>query len=648
MDPESSTIQGSNSDNNENVDSGKKIVTPNTVRQEAYPDNTDVVINPDGDTKEAGSNVAQTPDGKEYTPTSNQNEINIGNYEPQINKTQTDTVVTPDNQRIYRNQAGYDQESNQWMKTKDAQEAPKKAQYVSARETTPQERQAREQSVQDLTSGGARRRDSNARFSADPTDAIYVTGDQLEQAKQEMNTALEDKEANLQQIQNHLQTTSSEETNEVTKDDNEAHDTEKFSSEDQKYIEQDLEGESFDESLAELMDEDEAQRYNQTLESGTTEQPQNQPQITPSSEEITQPEDIQSTHAEPINPEELSPEMQRIQELERQLEEMRNELRNIRGENTPEQRSRELEEQIQELDNLAHQRELTLQEKGRYFDLTREKQQIDEGINQEEQESEERRKNKEKWIKLIAGGLGLGTALLTPPAGVAAVVAVTLGGRYAGKGLKHWSEKLRSKSSSLKYEDRRGKTVEQLLKLDREQKRKKWWADRLEEVSAVFLGGSAGYGVGSMFQNIFGWQGVGGNTAEVSGAATAEANPSRASWVNTRSDVVKEATQVGGEVAQQTETLTEGLGDVDHFFASDFNWDYDKLGWLGDKVSVGAQGGRYGLLQREFFDNLMKLVPREGLVGQAKGETINTFLRNAYNGIDPSQAAKNAAAALGY
>jgi|GEM_PF-2874819 len=188
----------------------------------------------------------------------------------------------------------------------------------------------------------------------------------------------------------------------------------------------------------------------------------------------------------------------RVAELEAQL-------RELRGENTPEQRSAALGSEISRLEAKLQSEGLTDKEKIRYFDLTLEKRNVDAGINQVEAENTKKRIRKERIIKIVAGVAGAGLALATPAVGVAAIVAVTLGGKFVGDGIKKVSNNLRSKSTSLKYESRQGKTIAELNEIDKKIKRKEWWANRLGEASAVVIGGSIGYGLGSTFQNIFGW-----------------------------------------------------------------------------------------------------------------------------------------------
>jgi hypothetical protein len=222
---------------------------------------------------------------------------------------------------------------------------------------------------------------------------------------------------------------------------------------------------------------------------------------------------------EPTPPEEVS-QSDRITQLENQLAQNQQQFSEFIGENTPEQRSLALTQQLAELEDRERTQGLTDAEKVQWFDLNRQKEAIDSQINQEQQESRRKRERKEKIIKIVAGVAGGAIALASPPVGIAALVGVTLGGRLVGKGLKKWSENLRSKSNAMKYESRRGKTPLELGELDKKIRRRARWADRLGEISAVTLGGSAGYGLGKAVQNIFGWKGIGGgNTPPEGGTA---------------------------------------------------------------------------------------------------------------------------------
>ncbi|MFA7142639.1 MAG: hypothetical protein WC175_01475 [Candidatus Dojkabacteria bacterium] len=325
----------------------------------------------------------------------------------------------------------------------------------------------------------------------------------------------------------------------------------------------------------------------------------------------------------------------------------------LEGEDTWEQTSADYTRQLAELDKILDTRPLTNEERIEYFNLERERRYIDQNIiAPEQQESERERERKEKIIKIVAGVAGAGIALATPAVGVAAIIAVTLGGRYIGKGLKRWSENLRNESNAMKYEDRREKTKEELDEMDNKQKRKAWWADRLGEASAVVIGGSVGYGIGAAIQNITGWQ-IGSKASAVEGLGATNTDgqsaPPTQPPVEPPSQPPLDSgagptppTDIGGGATP----AGEGLGNVEWFKASDYQWDSQKMGWLGDNVSVGPKGGPNGLLQKRFFGELTELVPKNKLMGQASGDIVNSYLRNAYRGVDPIQAAQGAADAL--
>lgn len=199
-----------------------------------------------------------------------------------------------------------------------------------------------------------------------------------------------------------------------------------------------------------------------------------------------------------VTPITVTAETDRIRALEDQL-------RELRGENTPEQRSAALGRELAALEaKLGTEEGLTDAEKIRYFDLLKAKEAIDKELQIATEESEKKRKNKEKWIKIAAGAAGIGVALATPALGVAAVLGITLGGRAIGKGLQSWGNKLRAKSTAIKYEPRTGKTLTELAEMDKKQKRNQWWSDRLGEAGAVLVGGATGYGIGTLFEGIVG------------------------------------------------------------------------------------------------------------------------------------------------
>ena len=337
------------------------------------------------------------------------------------------------------------------------------------------------------------------------------------------------------------------------------------------------------------------------------------------------------------------------------IKELEDQLRQLRGENTPEQQSAALGRELSVLEEKLVSVGLTDAEKIRYFDILKAKENIDKQINQVEQENKRKRERKEKIIKIAAGVVGAGVALTTPALGVAAVIGITFGGRTLGRAMQRQSEKLRSQSNSIKYESRTGKTLIELEEMDRKQKRKEFWANRLGEASAVLIGGSTGYAIGTLFEGIVGkdfyiGEGkppetpVSTNTTS-STNTTASTSESGSLGGNTQSaqasapnSAMPDATTIG--------TSPESWLTGETFNASELGWDYNEMGWLGDRVHLTELGGQNGIMQGEFFQELSRLVPREKLVGQASGNIVNQFLRQAYGGLDPAVAAQKAAEIL--
>ncbi len=337
------------------------------------------------------------------------------------------------------------------------------------------------------------------------------------------------------------------------------------------------------------------------------------------------------------------------------IKELEDQLRQLRGENTPEQQSAALGRELSVLEEKLVSAGLTDAEKIRYFDILKAKENIDKQINQVEQENKRKRERKEKIIKIAAGVVGAGVALTTPALGVAAVIGITFGGRTLGRAMQRQSEKLRSQSNSIKYESRTGKTLIELEEMDRKQKRKEFWANRLGEASAVLIGGSTGYAIGTLFEGIVGkdfyiGEGkppetpVSTNTTS-STNTTASTSESGSLGGNTQSaqasapnSAMPDATTIG--------TSPESWLTGETFNASELGWDYNEMGWLGDRVHLTELGGQNGIMQGEFFQELSRLVPREKLVGQASGNIVNQFLRQAYGGLDPAVAAQKAAEIL--
>jgi len=367
---------------------------------------------------------------------------------------------------------------------------------------------------------------------------------------------------------------------------------------------------------------------------------------------------LQGTEPTPPTPEPTPPTPEptpiTVSDTDR-IKELEDQLRQLRGENTPEQQSAALGRELSVLEEKFVSAGLTDAEKIRYFDILKAKENIDKQINQVEQENKRKRERKEKIIKIAAGVVGAGVALTTPALGVAAVIGITFGGRTLGRAMQRQSEKLRSQSNSIKYESRTGKTLIELEEMDRKQKRKEFWANRLGEASAVLIGGSTGYAIGTLFEGIIGedfyiGEGkppetpVSTNTTSRTNT-TASTSESGSLGGNTQSaqasapnSAMPDATTIG--------TSPESWLTGETFNASELGWDYNEMGWLGDRVHLTELGGQNGIMQGEFFQELSRLVPREKLVGQASGNIVNQFLRQAYGGLDPAVAAQKAAEIL--
>ena len=357
---------------------------------------------------------------------------------------------------------------------------------------------------------------------------------------------------------------------------------------------------------------------------------------------------LQGTEPTPPTPE---PTPITVSDTDR-IKELEDQLRQLRGENTPEQQSAALGRELSVLEEKLVSAGLTDAEKIRYFDILKAKENIDKQINQVEQENKKKKERKEKIIKIAAGIVGAGVALTTPALGVAAVIGITFGGRTLGRVAQKQSEKLRSQSNSIKYESRKGKTLIELEEMDRKQKRKEFWANRLGEASAILIGGSTGYAIGTLFEGIIGkdFHLGGGKAPETPIGTTSNNTPTATSesgslggntpsaQASAPNSIMPDATTIG--------TSTENWLTGETFNASELGWNYNEMGWLGDRVHLTELGGQNGIMQGKFFQELSRLVPRDRLVGQASGNIVNQFLRQAYGGVDPAVAAQKAAEVL--
>ena len=334
------------------------------------------------------------------------------------------------------------------------------------------------------------------------------------------------------------------------------------------------------------------------------------------------------------------------------IKELEDQLRELRGENTPEQQSAALGRELAELEEKLASVGLTDAEKIKYFDILKAKENIDKQINQVEQENKKKKERKEKIIKIAAGIVGAGVALTTPALGVAAVIGITFGGRTLGRVAQKQSEKLRSQSNSIKYESRRGKTLIELEEMDRKQKRKEFWANRLGEASALLIGGSTGYAIGTLFEGIVGKDfHIGGGKAPETPIGTTSNNTPTATSESGSLGGNTSSAQASAPNSTMPDATTIGTSPEnwltgETFNASELGWNYNEMGWLGDRVHLTELGGQNGIMQGKFFQELSRLVPRDRLVGQASGNIVNQFLRQAYGGVDPAVAAQKAAEVL--
>ena len=364
---------------------------------------------------------------------------------------------------------------------------------------------------------------------------------------------------------------------------------------------------------------------------------------------------LQGTEPTPPTPEPTPPTPEptpvTVSDTDR-IKELEDQLRQLRGENTPEQQSAALGRELAILEEKLASVGLTDAEKIRYFDILKAKENIDKQINQVEQENKRKRERKEKIIKIAAGIVGAGVALTTPALGVAAVIGITFGGRTLGRVAQKQSEKLRSQSNSIKYESRREKTLIELEEMDRKQKRKEFWANRLGEASALLIGGSTGYAIGTLFEGIVGKDfHIGGGKAPETPIGTTSNNTPTATSESGSLGGNTSSAQASAPNSTMPDATTIGTSPEnwltgETFNASELGWNYNEMGWLGDRVHLTELGGQNGIMQGKFFQELSRLVPKDRLVGQASGNIVNQFLRQAYGGVDPAVAAQKAAEVL--
>ena len=328
--------------------------------------------------------------------------------------------------------------------------------------------------------------------------------------------------------------------------------------------------------------------------------------------------------------------MQRLNQLEEQN-------RELRGQNTPEQKSLALQNKLDEIIGDRQLSQLSDAERLQYYDILNQKQEIDRQIGVAKQETERKRNRKEKWIRRGAFVVGGGVALLSPPATLAAVLAVTLGGRFATPLIQKGAQKLRNKAEGLKYENRNNKTMEQLNELDRKIKRNEWWGNRLGEVASVVSGGTAGYGLGKMVQNIFGWKGIQlGNNAPEAPQGPIQKPPQGPAQQPPQGPmqqppVVNQPPIGGGAEAFDPSTLG------DSFDTSRYGWDWKSYGWKGSNLSLNqgiTEGGWQRTLVSELFENG---VTDQMLNSPEAGRIFANTLGDIYRGGNASALGEQAA-----
>jgi hypothetical protein len=318
-------------------------------------------------------------------------------------------------------------------------------------------------------------------------------------------------------------------------------------------------------------------------------------------------------------------------QLRQQVETQAQEIANLRGENTPEQRSAAIGRQLAELDTIKETRSLTDQEKIQYFDLLEAKKEIDTQLQNAEQESIRKRKRKHTIIKVGAFVAGAGVGALTPPVSAAALIAVGLGGPIIGRQGIKLSEKLRVKSNSLKYIDRRNKTATELAQIDAKIKRNEWWANRLGEVSSALMGAGAGYGAGKAVQSII-------NMFRTPSTPPAtEGTPSGQQGELPQAPPATEVTPPQGSIelppTQSGAATTSELSSGNWLRTGELGWDTSKWGWQDPDLFVpqgGVVEGAVPDLQGKFLSQLAELgITKDMLYGQQAGDIFNQGLRNA-------------------
>lgn len=316
-----------------------------------------------------------------------------------------------------------------------------------------------------------------------------------------------------------------------------------------------------------------------------------------------------------------------------ELTRLREEMQILKGQNTPEQKSLLLDNQMKAILGNRNPSELSDQEKLEYFNLLIQKEAIDKLISNKETESLAKRERKEKIIKIVAFAAGAGLAIATPAVSVAAVVAVTLGGRFATPLINKLGNKIRAKANDMKYMDRNGKTFAELSDIDKKIKRNEWWANRLGELAAVVSGGTAGYGMGKLVQGLY--------TSMSSSGTAMNNNPAAGQTSSPTQTPTNGIENLGGQ--EPTSVLSDGK----IFDTNGLGWDTNSYGWGGPRLLLNEAGGSWGTLQGQLLTELQNQgVTRAMLSGPEAGRIFANGLTQLYQGLDPATIAQTIASQL--
>ena len=361
---------------------------------------------------------------------------------------------------------------------------------------------------------------------------------------------------------------------------------------------------------------------------------------TPEAVDDTTPEAVDDTTPEAVDtpPEEVTEETTTTHE-DSTSEDTPSEEEPTRPD-TPEERLTRLNNRIDELTDKTRDNTLTPEEALELAQLIAERDDLQKTLAEEEDAEAEKRKKKNRWIKIIAGVAGAGIALATPAVSAAALIAVTFGGRLIGKGLEKWGENLRRKSSEMQYQLKDGMTPEEIEELEKRQRRNKWWGERLSEISSIIVGGTTGYGLGKALQNIIeivkATQGQVPTTPEqppVDNVGDQPAFEGGEPGAGTPEDLF-------GDMPKVPETETSWLGDAKFWDTSKFGWDPNKYGWNSSNIAL--EGSTYGDLQGSLLRSISQKVPESAFYKKGAQDLLQRAFAIIYqNGAGSVEAASN-------